>query len=126
MNLIKLSPEPDDGLRRQDGESYIQVDPGIELEWGHTKALLTLGSLAGMDLTNPRNAETAAKALPRATDLLAMAVRGWRWLDRRGRPIDVSPADNPEVFDSLTMDEITWMLSSVSGIVKEEATPKNS
>lgn len=125
-SLPRVSPTPEDNLSRQTSESYIEVDVDVELELRHFKALLTLSGLAGMNLDIPENALAADKALTGAIDLLAQTVRGWHWLDRRGEPHKAKPADNPDGFERLSMDEINWMIEAVSGLIKEAATPEGT
>lgn len=122
-SLPRISPTSEDGLKRQTPESYIEVDVDVDLELRHFKAILTLSGLSGMSLDKPQNALAAEKALIGAVDLLAHTVRGWHWLDRRGRPYEAGPADNPDAFESLSMAEINWMIESVSALIKEHATP---
>ena len=121
---VKFRPEVG-SLPRQDADSYILVDPDVELELGHFKALLVLSSIQGMDLAISQNSQAILKALGTAGDILSMGVRDWRWLDRKGELLD-SPNGRPGAFDGLSMDEVTWMLETVSGAVKEEAVPKGS
>ena len=80
----------------------------------------------GMDLGNPQNALAAERALDRAVDLLAQVIQGWHWLDRKGKPYEAKPADNPDAFESLSMSEINWMIGTVSEQLKEDATPEGT
>ena len=121
---VKFRPEAGE-LPRQDEDSYILVDPDVELELGHFKALLVLSSIQGMDLAISQNSQAILKALGTAGDILSMAIRDWRWLDRRGELLG-PPDGRAEAFDVLSMDEVTWMLETVSGAVREEAVPKGS
>ena len=121
---VKISPEVGK-LPRQDGESYIVVDPEVELELRHLKALLVLNSMAGMDLAISQNSEAALRALTTAGDILSMAIQDWRWRDRRGKELP-SPNGSPDAFDALSMPEVTWMLEEVSGALREGAVPKKS
>ena len=104
--LPRISPTPEDELRRQTAESYIEVDIDFDLELRHFKAILVLSGMAGMDLNIAENTLAAEKALDRAVDLLAQVIQGWHWLDRKGKPYEAKPADNPDAFESLTMLEI--------------------
>lgn len=123
-NLPRVSPTPEGGLSRQTPESYIEVDVNVELELRHFKAILVLSGLSGMNLDNPQNALAADKALTGAIDLLAQTVQGWHWLDRRGKPHEAKPADNPDAFERLSMTEINWMIEAVSELIKGNATPE--
>lgn len=125
-NLPKVSPTPADGLSRQTADSYIEVDVNVDLELRHFKAILTLSGMSGMDLNNPQNAIAAGKALIGAIDLLSQTVRGWLWLDRRGKPYGAEPTDNPDAFESVAMDEINWMLEAVSGLIQEDAASEGT
>lgn len=126
IRLIRIEPLEIAGLTRQDDESYIMVDPSAEIELRHFKGMLTLGSLANIDINTPGNAEVIVTAMEKCTDFLSLSVVDWRWLDRRGEPIDLSPFDDPDAFIGLSMAELTWMLEAVSGVVKEGAASKNS
>lgn len=37
----------------------------------------------------------------------------WNWEDEDGEPLD-QPADNPQVLDDLSIDEINWLLDHIS------------
>jgi len=124
--LHKVSPTPEDDLRRQTAESYIEVDVDVDLELRHFKAILVLSGMSGMRLDIAENALAAERALDRAVDLLSRTVRGWHWLDRNGEPYEAQPADNPDAFESLSMDEINWMIGAVSERLKEAATPEGT
>ena len=113
-NLPRVSPTSEDGLKRQTLESYIEMDVDVDLELCHFKAILVLSGLSGMNLDNPQNALAAEKALTGAIDLLSVTVRAWHWLDRRGKPHEAKPADNPDAFERLSMTEINWMIAAVS------------
>jgi len=125
-SLPRVSPAPEDELRRQTAESYIQIDVDVDLELRHFKAILVLSSMSGMDLSIAQNAIAAEKALDRAVDLLSKTVRGWHWLDRKGEPYEAGPADNPDAFESLSMAEINWMIGAVSEAIRETATPEGT
>ena len=121
---VKFRPEAGE-LPRQNEDSYILVDPEVELELRHFKALLVLNSMGDMDLSIGQNSQAVLKALERAVDILSMAVRGWHWIDRHGQVLD-PPDGKPDAFDALGMAEVTWMLGEVSGALRAEAVPQGS
>jgi len=125
-SLPRVSPTPEDGLKRQTPESYIEVDTDVDLELRHFKAVLVLSGLSGMSLDNPQNALAAEKALTGAIDLLSQTVQDWHWLDRKGKPYEAKPVDNPDAFESLSMTEINWMIEAGSELIKEDATPEGT
>ena len=59
-------------------------------------------------------AEEVLAAVDKAIEWIAENVKiYWNWEDGEGEPLE-QPADKPEVYDKLSIDEINWLLDHIS------------
>jgi hypothetical protein len=73
-------------------------------------------TLAKLTDINPN--EMTADEVMASVDKAIEWIRGnikiyWNWEDGEGEPLD-QPADNPEVYDQLSIDEINWLLDHIT------------
>lgn len=53
------------------------------------------------------------------TGLLASCVRGWNWVDDDDEPLP-SPAEDEDVLQALTLDEVEFIVNAIRGNVDSE------
>lgn len=58
-------------------------------------------------------AATDSEAVKLVTPMLKRFVTGWDWVDDEGNPLP-NPQERPEVIDGLTMEEQSFLISSLT------------
>ena len=59
--------------------------------------------------------ESTVNPLDYGLEKLRLHVIAWNWVDDDGNPLP-DPKENPEVFDELTDDEVTFLINKMMGV----------
>lgn len=80
------------------------------------KNLRAIGMMAEFANTGQEDSMDLFSTFSSVGTALSQIVVEWNWIGENNKPL-AQPMNNPDVFEELTLQELTWLISKIQGLV---------